>query len=284
MAAKTAPGLDLQYGWELGESGPGVKNGLDMNVLKTSILLNLSVISRTTALPASPSNGARYIVPTSDATNGNKIAARVDGAWLYITPKRNWIARVEDAGDAEVVFDGTAWVAVATSAPVEGGATAGIAGVSLGAIATSPGASNADFDFLSMTIPAAELTAGMTLEALFQGTQSQAAASQNLIFYAKINEGAAITIGQVGTGASAQSNRAISGTAMLGLMAVGPSGQYTLGGSLMVNGIVPYSSNSASGRAVNTTTQLKLTIGIRCSVADAANINTITAATIKRVG
>lgn len=280
MPAKNAPGLGLEYGWNLGESGASVKSGLDLNVLKTSILINLSVKSRTTALPGSPTDGDRYIVPAADPSNGNKIAARVEGAWLYIDPGRNWSARVEDEDDAEVIFDGDAWGIASAPAGGAGGVTA----ATLSAIATSPNNTTADFDFLSLTIPAADLAAGMALEAMFQGTQSQSAATQNLIFYAKVNDGAAVTIGQVGTGSAAQSYRAISGVAMLGLVTLGSSGAYTLGGSLMVNGIIPYSSNSASTRPVNTTTELKLTIGIRCSVADAANFNTITTATIKRVG
>lgn len=109
MAKQTAPGLGLGFGWNLGESGVSVKEGLDTNFLTTSVLVNLSVLSRTTALPSSPSAGARYIVPTGGA-NANKVAVYVNGGWTYFTPKRNWEARVEDAGDAQVVFNGTAWV------------------------------------------------------------------------------------------------------------------------------------------------------------------------------
>lgn len=279
MPAKTAPGLGLSYGWNLGESGEPIRAALDSNILRTSVLINLTVKSRTTALPGSPTNGDRYIVPAADGTNGNKVAVRVEGAWVYFAPARNWEARVEDAADELFRFNGTAWVSAAG-----GGSSGGVApSASLSAIATSPGSSSADFDFLSLTISAADLAVGTTLEALFYGTQSQAAASQNLIFYAKINDGSAITIGQVGAGASAQSNRAISGNAMLTLMTTGASGTFTLGGSFMINGIVPYSSNSGSTRVVDASTQLKLTIGIRCSVADAANINAITCATIKKV-
>lgn len=110
MPAKSAPGLSLQYGWALGESGAGVKAGLDSNALALSVLVNLTVKSRVTALPASPANGDRYIVPASASSNANQIAVRVEGAWQYFTPLRNWRARVEDELDTEVVFNGSAWI------------------------------------------------------------------------------------------------------------------------------------------------------------------------------
>lgn len=109
MAKQIAPGLGLGYGWNLGESGTSVKEGLDTNFLTTSVLVNLSVLSRTTALPASPAAGARYIVPVGGA-NANKVAVRTGNTWTYFTPNRNWEARVEDAADAKVVFNGTEWV------------------------------------------------------------------------------------------------------------------------------------------------------------------------------
>lgn len=281
MPKKTAPGIGLALGWNLGEGGAAVKSELDRNALLTSVLINLSVKSRKTVLPASPGDGDRYLVPANASANANQLAVRFDGAWVYFTPQRNWSARVEDESDALVVYSGTAWVVSSTAAGGSSGASA-LPSAGLTAIQQSPGSSNADFDFLSLTIPAADLKAGLVLEALFTGTQSQAASSQNLIFYAKINDGTAITLGQVGTGAAAQNYRAISGMAMLTLLATGASGSYTLGGHLQVNGLVPYSSNSASPRNVDTSAQLKLTIGVRCSVADAANVNNITSATIKR--
>lgn len=283
MPKKTAPGIGLALGWNLGEGGADVKSELDRNALLTSVLVNLSVKSRKTALPASPGDGDRYLVPANAQANANQLAVRFDGAWVYFAPQRNWSARVEDESDALVVYSGTAWAVSSTA--TSGGSSGGSAlpSVGLTAIQQSPPSSNADFDFLSLTIAAADLKAGLVLEALFTGTQSQAASSQNLIFYAKINDGTAITLGQVGTGASAQNYRAISGMAMLTLLATGASGSYTLGGHLQINGLVPYSSNSASPRNVDASTQLKLTIGVRCSVADAANINNITNATIKRV-
>lgn len=281
MPKITAPGLGLGYGWNLGESGPDVKQGFDTNFLTTSVLLNLSVKSRTTALPGSAPNGDIYIVPAGAGTNANAVAARSNGAWVYFTPKRNWEARVVDQGDGKVVFNGSAWVEASEGGG--GGSAPAMAVATLTEIVQTPADTAADKDFLTLTIPAADLHAGLTLEVQFFGTQSQAATSQNLIFYAKLNGSSAITIGQVGAGAAVQSYRAISGKALLTLLSTGASGKCSLGGDFMINGLVPYSSTSASPRTVDTTTELTVTIGIRNSVADAANFENIVAAFIKQI-
>lgn len=278
MPRINAPGIGLGYGWNHGESGVGVKQGLDDNFLITSVLMNLSVKSRTTALPGSPSNGDIYIVPAGSGADANKVAARSNGQWYYITPKRNWEARVEDEGDAKVRFTGTAWVAVEGGA---GGPTMAVA--TLSETVQTPNNTTADKDVLTLSIPPEDLYAGLTLEVLLFGTQSQAAVSQDLVFYAKVNGGSPITIGQVGAGASAQSYRAISGKALLHLFAVGASGSYSLGGDFMINGLVPYSSNSGSPRTVNTTSGFSVTIGVRNTAADEANFENITAAVIKQI-
>lgn len=64
-------------------------------------LLHLAVISRTVASPpASPSGGARYIVP-SGATGGwsgqaRTVAAWQDGLWIFYAPREGWLAHVVD--------------------------------------------------------------------------------------------------------------------------------------------------------------------------------------------
>lgn len=283
MPRINAPGIGLGYGWNHGESGVEVKQGLDENFLTTSVLMNLSVKSRATALPGSPSNGDIYIVPAGAGANANKVAARSNGQWHYFTPKRNWEARVEDEGDAKVRFTGTAWVEVEEGSGGGGGGGPTMAVATLTEVVQTPNNTTSDKDVLTLNIPPEDLYAGLTLEVLMFGTQSQAATSQNLVFYAKVNGGAAITIGQVGAGASAQSYRAISGKALMHLLAVGTSGSYTLGGDFMINGLVPYSSNSGSPRTVNTTSGFSVTIGVRNTVADEANFENITAAVIKQI-
>lgn len=277
MPRINAPGLGLGYGWNHGESGVDVKNGFDANFLTTSVLLNLSVKSRTTTLPGSPANGDIYIVPAGAGGNANRVAARSAGEWHYFTPKRNWEARVEDESDALVRFNGSAWV----SAETGGGSEMAVA--TLSSIVVTPNDTAADKDFLTLTIPAGDISPGLTLEMQFFGTQSQAAVSQDLIFYAKVNGGAAITIGQVGAGAAVQSYRAISGKALMHLLTAGASGQYTLGGDFMINGLVPYSSTSGSSRTVDTTSGLTVTIGVRNSVANEGNFENIMAAFIKQI-
>ncbi|QQE90279.1 phage head spike fiber domain-containing protein [Azotobacter chroococcum] len=123
MARKSTPGIDIGYGWNPGESGIAAE--LDDNWLKLGILVNLSVKSRTTALPGSPADGDLYIVPSGAAEHANEVAARVEGAWRYLVPKRNWIARIEDEGDAPYRYTGTAW-SKATAANLE--ALAGLTG------------------------------------------------------------------------------------------------------------------------------------------------------------
>lgn len=142
--------------------------------------------------------------------------------------------------------------------------------------------STADFDFLTLTT-AQDVKVGAVFEAQMFGTQSQGAVSQSLLFYAKVNGGAAVTIGTVGAGASAQSYRAMSGKALVSFPTAGASGSYMLAGDFMINGLVPYSSNSASSRAADTRAGMTITLGIRCSVANALNINRVTGGFIKQI-
>jgi len=158
---------------------------------------------------------------------------------------------------------------------------AGLPSVSLVGIAESA-PETLDFDFLTLTLDR-DLEPGATFEVSFVGTQSQAAISQSLSFYVKINGGAAVTVGSVGTGLSLQNYRAISGRALLTFQKTGAAGSYYLGGSFLVNSLSPFSSNSASPRTADARAGMTITIGVRCSVANAANINRITCAIIKQV-
>jgi hypothetical protein len=60
-------------------------------------LTQLAIIDRVAAVPASspePADGACYIVTGSPHTD--QVAAWVDGAWAYFTPKVGWLAWVID--------------------------------------------------------------------------------------------------------------------------------------------------------------------------------------------
>jgi len=73
------------------------------------------------APPASPVEGARYIVATSAsgawAGQAGRIAAWQDGAWAFHVPREGWLAWVADE-DKLYVHDGAAWVLFAGGASV----------------------------------------------------------------------------------------------------------------------------------------------------------------------
>ncbi|WP_052699251.1 DUF2793 domain-containing protein [Hyphomicrobium sp. 99] len=76
-------------------------------------LVQLSVESRTlTAPPASPAEGARYVVAASPtgawSGNAGRIAAFQDGAWTFYAPKDGWVAWVA-AESALVIYAAGAW-------------------------------------------------------------------------------------------------------------------------------------------------------------------------------
>lgn len=119
MPAKQEPNIGLNYGWAGGESGINLQ--LDENWRAIGALLQLSVISKTTDVPASPNAGDRYIVPTGATSDWSghdgKVARYNEGAWEIYTPLKGWLAFVADEdGDGQYhFFDGTTW----TTAPID---------------------------------------------------------------------------------------------------------------------------------------------------------------------
>lgn len=101
------PGLGLYGYWNQGSTG--WKPGMDENLSMLSILVDGTVKSRTTALPGSPANGDTYIVPAAASTNANSIAARDNGAWFFIPPKKGVRLFVESDGTF-VYWNGTDWI------------------------------------------------------------------------------------------------------------------------------------------------------------------------------
>lgn len=77
-------------------------------------MVQLSVATRAAAAPpASPAEGARYIV-ASGATGvwtgwTNSVACWLDGAWMRFPPQPGWLAWVEDEAQV-LVWTGAAWV------------------------------------------------------------------------------------------------------------------------------------------------------------------------------
>lgn len=105
---RQTPGLSLTAFWNLGAAG--WKTGMDTNIRSLSALVHLSPLSRTTALPGTPTDGMIYIVPSNAGANPNEIALRDNGAWIYLVPTTGARAYVRDTG-IFAVWNGTAWVA-----------------------------------------------------------------------------------------------------------------------------------------------------------------------------
>jgi hypothetical protein len=85
-------------------------------------LTNKVVISRTTTLPGSPTDGDIYIVPAGAVSHSEEIAFRSEGAWLYLVPEKGWMAYVADSGSL-VIHDGADWNAFTGGGGGGGGIT-----------------------------------------------------------------------------------------------------------------------------------------------------------------
>lgn len=104
MAERTMPGLGLTAFWDYGAN---FKAAMDTNLRKLSAVTQLAVLSRTTSVPGSPSNGDMYLI--TGATNQHSIAIRDNGAWVYLTPSEGWWCFVRNT-NAYWYFTGTEWV------------------------------------------------------------------------------------------------------------------------------------------------------------------------------
>ena len=115
MAASTEPVLGLNYGWALGESGWNLQ--MDSNLLRLGALAQLAVTNRiTTAPPASPADGDRYIVAAAatGAWVGKDAQVAVwragISAWEFYAPRAGWLCVV--LAEAKLIYyTGTAWSA-----------------------------------------------------------------------------------------------------------------------------------------------------------------------------
>lgn len=116
MAPRALPGLGLSGFWGLGEDG--YKDAMDVNWRLLSALVQARVLSRTTALPGSPTDGDIYIVPHGAGAHPDEIAIRDNGAWVYVTPLAGYGMYVIDSTE-RVTFDGTNWTASASSATLD---------------------------------------------------------------------------------------------------------------------------------------------------------------------
>src|SRR5688500_5412392 len=111
--------------WTEGQSLPATK-GNEIVAWLEFFAAGGNIIDRDdTAPPGSPANGDAYVVATGGsgawATYDDKIALRVNGAWVFITPKAGMLLYIMDEGLA-TRYSGTfgvdgVWNDVATSIP-----------------------------------------------------------------------------------------------------------------------------------------------------------------------
>ena len=111
MPSTMIPGVGVQAKWAEGEDGWGL--GMDENLVRLSVLTQLSVPSATSPLSAS---GGVQIAPPSHAKSG-QIAVSLEGTWWFYQPFVGMSAWVRDAA-AWFVWDGSAWVREASAAYV----------------------------------------------------------------------------------------------------------------------------------------------------------------------
>lgn len=103
MPARNVPGLGLVAFWDYGSN---FKDGMDADLLTLSVVTQMAVISRISAVPGGASNGAIYLL--TDGANAEKIAVRDNGAWVYLTPLEGWRVYVKDTG-LVWFYDGADW-------------------------------------------------------------------------------------------------------------------------------------------------------------------------------
>lgn len=106
MAARELPNLGLEGGYEEHENGWA--EGMALNLLKLSVLVQGGAIDKLAAEPGSPAAGDTYILDETHATHANAVAVYDDGAWVYFEPQEGWLIFNRTAEYYEK-FDGTVW-------------------------------------------------------------------------------------------------------------------------------------------------------------------------------
>ncbi|ALA45435.1 hypothetical protein ADP64_000035 [Achromobacter phage phiAxp-2] len=99
---RVLPGIGLTGYWTLGANNWKAAN--DINLLKTSALVQPVVASITAAVPTVPTDGMVVV----DPANG-QIKVRDADAWTNITPANGWRVYVADVSRM-ATFNGTTWV------------------------------------------------------------------------------------------------------------------------------------------------------------------------------
>ena len=103
MPASTGPNLAVKYGWDPTTAESNWGADMNANLKRLDALTQLGVKDKDLATPpGSPANGDRYIVAASPTGAWAGRAADVavyftaDAAWTFYTPKRGWLAYVDD--------------------------------------------------------------------------------------------------------------------------------------------------------------------------------------------
>ena len=114
MPAVTGPNLQLDFGFNVGESG--WNDEIDGDILKLDAVVQLGVLDKDLSTPpGSPANGDRYIVGPSAtgawAGQEKSIARYRSAAWEFYAPAADWVAYVRDEG-LLYVYTGTVWEAI----------------------------------------------------------------------------------------------------------------------------------------------------------------------------
>lgn len=87
MASRDVPGLGLKAEWDLFETS--WKTGMDENLRRLSLLVQLRVFDIVANLPSSPAQGDRYILVDANSTYHQHIAVYDLGDWVYYPPETN---------------------------------------------------------------------------------------------------------------------------------------------------------------------------------------------------
>lgn len=99
----TTPNLMLT---EVPQAILGASDELNESLWAIDAILQLSVDSRVTALPATATQGTRYIIPSGP--RANHVAYMTPQGWRYFVPRRGWKTDVRDE-DTTLKFTGTQW-------------------------------------------------------------------------------------------------------------------------------------------------------------------------------
>lgn len=117
MASAILPNLGIEGGWTPqsgstpGETGWGEEMNANLRLLDA--VIQLSVLSVVTTTPLVTTDGTRYCVPASGASGAfagqaNKVASRVNGAWVFYTPRVGWLAH-NQADNKMYLYNGSTW-------------------------------------------------------------------------------------------------------------------------------------------------------------------------------